>query len=65
MTGTAVTVAVPKCRFCGESHDAICPHVHSMEFYPNGELKRVYFFRPAWNPSQVTFGLSGGPEDAS
>ncbi len=44
---TITTTALPSkwghCRYCGLYHnlDALCPSIKEVEYYPNGEVKRI------------------------
>jgi hypothetical protein len=36
-----------KCKWCGEGHGGMrCPFVTAVEYYENGEIKRVEFEAP-------------------
>lgn len=35
----------PNCRYCGYSHDGVCPRVREIEYHQNGTVKRVSFFK--------------------
>jgi len=44
---------VRKCSYCGNYHVGVCPRVASMEYFPNGMLKRIEFHQVAglrWAP---------------
>ncbi|MBN1954691.1 MAG: hypothetical protein JW900_06525 [Anaerolineae bacterium] len=35
-----------RCRWCGQDHDGMCPHVSRIEYFPDGLVKRVTFRHP-------------------
>lgn len=41
------TVTVSSCQWCGMIHlgSGICPDVKAIEYYPDGAIKRVEFYR--------------------
>lgn len=40
---TAVPVPMGGCQWCAGNHIGTCPRVKSIEFHPNGAIKRVEF----------------------
>jgi len=32
------------CPYCNGIHDGVCPRIKSIEYYPNGVIKRVEFY---------------------
>lgn len=35
-----------RCRWCGQDHDGMCPHVSRIEYFSDGLIKRVTFRHP-------------------
>ena len=34
-------IKIPACQYCGNYHTTTCPRIASIEYYPNGTVKRV------------------------
>jgi hypothetical protein len=49
-----VEVKTDKCFWCGIHHDALCPKVESIEYYPDGTIRKITFFAPG---PVVSYGL--------
>lgn len=47
------TVQLSTCRWCGCSHDGMCPRVKTIEYYRNGSVKRVEFHEPTMEREYV------------
>jgi hypothetical protein len=43
------------CQYCGQSHPGVCPHIHEIEYYPGGQVKRVKFCKPVPGLQQPTY----------
>ena len=43
-TTTTSGVNLAECRHCGNYHAGQCPRVKSIEYYPDGIIKRVEYF---------------------
>lgn len=33
----------PRCAHCGQWHDGVCSRVKSVEYYPNGTVKKIKY----------------------
>ncbi len=31
------------CKYCGKYHCSTCPRIESIEYYPNGTVKKIVF----------------------
>lgn len=40
---TVANHALPRCMWCHGYHTGTCPKVRSIEYHPNGSIKRVEF----------------------
>lgn len=50
-----------ECTFCNGDHtDAQCPKVSSLEYYPDGELKKVEFHRPYYHGGYINWPSTSG-----
>lgn len=45
MSSTSAPELKP-CTYCGAYHSAICPRIESIEYFPNGRVKRVVLRDP-------------------
>jgi len=41
------------CPYCGQIHERVCPLIQTMEYHPDGSLKKVTFF-----PTRLDFQTS-------
>lgn len=49
------------CRWCGLIHGERCPSVKSIEFFPDGQVKKVEFLTPVdLSPATHEAGCAGG-----
>ena len=46
---TVTGIATPTCAYCGVWHSGTCPKVKSIEYHPDGTVRRVEFHDP--NPT--------------
>lgn len=52
MTETASAARSQNCQWCGTIHGGVCPKVLAIEYFENGNIKRVEFkSEPQWMPS--------------
>lgn len=41
--GQTTSAKLKKCPFCSQIHEGQCPIVKSVEYYPNGTIKKVEY----------------------
>ena len=51
------------CTYCGCQHDETCPRIAAIDYYPNGQVKRVEL-RPARNALKAKLHRFGGPPES-
>lgn len=50
--GTSTAIKLASCPHCGWIHSGVCARIASIEYYPNGRIKRVTYVQPAMKGKQ-------------
>lgn len=48
----------PKCQYCGNYHEQICPLIKQIEYHDNGTIKLISFWSAATSVPLISSGES-------